>query len=111
MYELEAALAEEEEPHLENPPVEQLLELAGITQVEDVRSRSAMLAAMRKAAEKRLAGVVENKRRCHYDHAALLATASAVLDEEAAGQAWLAAMRVRHNRYPALQREFDRLGV
>jgi hypothetical protein len=70
-------------------------------------ARKAVLEAMRKAAEKRLAGVAENKRRRHYGHAALLVGACSAVDPDSAAADWVAAVRAMYSRYPALQREFD----
>jgi hypothetical protein len=64
-----------------------------------------MLNSMRTAAEKRIAGVTENKRRRHYGHAASLALACAQVDGTAVGTKWLEGIRDAYRRYPALQRE------
>jgi hypothetical protein len=61
--------------------------------------------AMRKAAEKRIAGVTEKKRRRYYGHAASLALVCAQLDRTADGMQWFADIRDEYRRYPALQRE------
>ena len=70
-----------------------------------------MIKAMRKAAEKRIAGVTENKRRRHYRHAADLVLACARIEDSAETTRWLTAIRDGYRRYPALQRELcqDRL--
>lgn len=66
-----------------------------------------MLSAMRKAAEKRIASVIEEKRRRHYAHAAELAVTYLRIDPTA-GSAWMTNIRRKYNRYPALQRELAR---
>jgi len=94
----------------ESPSVDDILMLAGIATVDDASARAAMLKAMQKAAEKRLDGVTENKRRRYYGHAASLAAACAAVDGSGASVKRLAAIRDEYRRYPALQREFDQLG-
>jgi len=59
-------LSDYEEPRLPAPEIASLVDLAGVTTPVAGRDRSTMLNAMRKAAEKRIAGVTENKRRRHY---------------------------------------------
>ena len=86
------------------------LALAGIDKVEDSSARTAMLKSMQKAAEKRLDGVTENKRRRHYGHAASLAAACMAVDETNNSSKWFAAIRDEYRRYPALQRELNRYG-
>ena len=61
---------EDDEPRLATPGVDEIVELVGIDQSLNDSARTAVLKAMRTAAEKRLAGVIENKRRRHYGHAA-----------------------------------------
>ena len=72
-----------------------------------------MMKAMRKAAEKRIAGVTEDKRRRHYRHAADLVLACSRIDDSAETTRWLTAIRDGYRRYPALQRELrqDRLSL
>jgi len=99
------------EPRLLTPGIMDLLELARVSEPGGTRSRAAMIKAMRKATEKRIAGVTENKRRRHYRHAADLALACARIDDSAETTRWLTAIRDGYRRYPALQRELcqDRL--
>jgi hypothetical protein len=65
-----------DEQGLDTPVVTVLVQLAGVAAPTDRRTRTAVLKAMRKAAEKRIEGVTENKRRRHYRHAASLALRS-----------------------------------
>jgi hypothetical protein len=65
---------------------------------------------MHKAAEKRIKGVTENKRRRHYGHAASLALACAQIDNSTETTEWLANIRDEYRRYPALQRELGQHG-
>jgi hypothetical protein len=95
-------------PRLSTPAVDDLIELAAPQAPSDATTRAAMVRAMRAAAEKRLAGVTENKRRRHYGHAASLALACAQVDESAGGRRWLEAIRDACRRFPALRRELGR---
>lgn len=108
LEELEAMTADENEPRLAAPEVDQLLELAGIATIPNPETRSAVVAAMRKAAESRLAGVTEQKRRRHYGHAAELVGACVSCDPSADTARWVAALRSEHKRFPALRAELDR---
>ena len=108
LEELEAMTADEDESRLAAPEVDQLLELAGMSTIPNVEARSDVVAAMRKAAESRLAGVTEQKRRRHYGHAAELVGACVSCDPSADTARWVAALRVEHKRFPALRAELDR---
>lgn len=105
--ELESMTADPDEPRLQAPEVAVILKAAGVEGPIRGETRSAMLAAMRKAAEKRVEGVTKKKRRRHYDHAAQLVAACAALDPTPAGGRWLTALRSRYSRYPALQGELN----
>ncbi len=106
--ELEAMTADENEPRLAAPEVDQLLELAGIATIPNPETRSAVVAAMRKAAESRLTGVTEQKRRRHYGHAAELVGACVSCDPSTDTARWVVALRAEHKRFPALRAELDR---
>jgi hypothetical protein len=101
-------LSEGDRPRLRTREPSALLEMAGLGAVTDVKTRAAVLDAMRTAAEKRIEGVTENKRRTHYARAAALALACVELDDSSGSGAWLAAIRDNYRRYPALQRELGR---
>ena len=74
-------------------------------------ARKAMCGAMRKAAEKRVAGVTKNKRRRYYIHAATLVAACAETDAAPACVPWVAGIRADYSRYPALRGKLDECGV
>jgi hypothetical protein len=67
-----------------------------------------MLAAMRKAAESRLAGVTDQKRRRHYGHAAELVAVCVACDPSPPTAGWVASIRTEYRRFPALRDELDR---
>ena len=96
-------------PRLMIPTATDVLSMTRVAPVKDESVRAAMLESMRSAAEKRLDGVTKNKRRRWYEHAALLATACAAVDTSEVSNVWLADIRKKYSRYPALQREFDEL--
>ena len=98
-------LSDRDKPRLVTPEVADLIRLAGIQAPTESATRAAVIKSMRTAAEKRIAGVTENKRRRHYGHAASLALACAQVDSSTAGTKWLDGIRDEYRRYPALQRE------
>ncbi len=106
--ELDWMSAERDERHLATPEVREVLELAGIGGSPDADARAAMLRAMRKAAEKRVAGVTGEKRRRRYPHAAQLVADCAAADPTPDTARWVASIRDEYRRYPALQRELGR---
>lgn len=108
LEELEAMTADADAPRLAAPEVDQFLELAGISTISNPETRSAVALAMRKAAESRLAGVTEQKRRRHYGHAAELVGACVSCDPSTDTARWVAALRAEHKRFPALRAELDR---
>ncbi|MFQ5766806.1 MAG: hypothetical protein ACE5ID_02335 [Acidobacteriota bacterium] len=97
-------------PRLRTPRVSDLLKAARVAQPEDDGIRAAMIKAMRRAAEKRIAGVIENKRRKYYRHAASLVLACTRIDDSAGTAVWFMGLRDRYRRYPALQGELKRAG-
>lgn len=99
-----SAMSEQNEPRLATPETASLIDLSGIVSPQGGSDRAAMLNAMRKAAEKRIAGVTENKRRRHYAHAATLAMTCMRIDP-GGSSAWMAKIRSDYRRYPALQHE------
>ncbi|MBK8481859.1 MAG: hypothetical protein IPL40_11880 [Proteobacteria bacterium] len=103
-YDELSLLSDRDEARLVTPEVADLIRLAGI-QAPDSATRAAVINSMRTAAEKRIAGVTENKRRRHYGHAASLALACAQVDSSTTGTKWLEGIRDEYRRYPALQRE------
>lgn len=106
--ELEAMTADPEEPRLASPEVDSLVALAGVASISDATSRRAVLAAMKKAAESRVVGVTEQKRRRHYGHAAELVAACVAYDQTGEATRWAAALQAEYKRFPALRDELDR---
>jgi hypothetical protein len=104
-----AGLATEPDgPRLATPDVGSILAQAGIDGIPDAGARRAVLTAMRKTAEQRLAGVTEAKRRGHYGHAAQLVAACLACDPSPETLAWAASMKREYRRLPALCAELDR---
>jgi hypothetical protein len=96
-----------DEARLETPEVAALVALAGISSPGHPPARAAVIEALRLTAEQRIAGVTGKQRRRYYAHAASLALACAQVGPKPEAAAWLAALRARFRRYPALQRELD----
>ena len=97
-----------DEPRLTTPDVDALLGLSGVAGISDATSRRAVLAAMKKAAESRVAGVTEQKRRRHYGHAAELVATCVACDKTDETKRWAAALQVEYKRFPALRDELER---
>ena len=99
-------------PRLATPSVAELIARARVVARIDARGRIAMLEAMQAAARKRVAGILGNKRRRHYDHAAILVACCLELaplaGKPGAIAKWVAALRRKYSRFPAFQRELDR---
>jgi tetratricopeptide (TPR) repeat protein len=104
-YDELSLLSDRDEARLATPDVADIIRLAGIQAPTEPATRAAVIKSMRTAAEKRIAGVTENKRRRHYGHAASLALACAQVDGSATATKWLEGIRDEYRRYPALQRE------
>lgn len=86
-------------PSLPRPTILDVLKRATTTM--QISDRPAMLDAMKKAAEHRTDGVLAEKRRRHYAHAAQLI--GCVVEIDPASFAWAEALRVRTSRWPAFQ--------
>jgi len=97
-----------DEPRIATPEVGEILRQAGVDGVPGPGARSAVLAAMRKAAERRVAGVTEQKRRSRYGHAAELVAGCLACDRTPDTLRWAAAVRAEHRRFPAFVAELDR---
>lgn len=95
-------------PVLAAPGAEELLQVAGIESIVSAPSRRSVLAAMRAAAERRLAGLTGQKRRRHYGHAADLVAVCLRCDPSPETQGWVTMLETEHRRFPALRRELDR---
>jgi hypothetical protein len=105
---LEVMTPDPEEPRLIMPEIDSLLELAGVGRVSDAASRATVLAAMKKAAENRVAGVTEQKRRRHYGHAAELVATCIACDRTSETARWAAEIKGGYSRFPALRDELNR---
>jgi hypothetical protein len=104
--ELGELIAEPHEPRVRAPELREILAKAGVKGQIEGGPRAVVLAALRTATEKRIAGVIKQKRRRHYDHAACLV---AMCDElYPNSNTWVKHVRAKYSRYPALQRELDR---
>jgi hypothetical protein len=106
--ELELLALQRDGPRLATPDVGAVVRQAGIERIPDARVRRAVLAAMRKAAEKRVTGVTGQKRRRRYSHAASLVAACVACDRSSETAGWAAALREAHRRFPAFRAELDR---
>jgi tetratricopeptide (TPR) repeat protein len=108
LEELEAMTADPEGPHLVTPEVDALLELAGVDGIPEAALRTHVLAAMKRAAESRVAGVTDQKRRRHYGHAAELVATCVACDTSSETAHWAAALKADYRRFPALRDALDR---
>jgi hypothetical protein len=106
--ELESRSLDRDEPCLPDPSVDEIMALAGSEDAKSDAERACLIQAMQKAARKRIEGVTEHKRRRYYGHAASLVAACATVDTSRGKSEWIAEIRSRYRRFPALQREFDR---
>ncbi len=79
--------------------------------VADPATARTLVNALQKAAERRVDGVVEGKRRRYYDAAAALVAAVVACDASPATRRWAEGLRQTYNGYPALQRAFDHHAV
>ena len=82
------------------PKVESLFEQAGVDVMVDAKTRSIILAAMKKAAEKRIAGVTEMKRRNYYGHAAKLVASCIACDRTRETMQWVTLVDAALNDIP-----------
>jgi hypothetical protein len=98
---------EPHKPRLSTPSVVEILMRASIIDVLTDNDRAAMLKALRAAAIARVDGVLGEKRRRHYEHAAALVACCVDLDRglglDRAHPDWVTALRQRTSRFPAFQ--------
>ena len=87
---------------LSTPTARAVLDRAEVRSRLTVKDRAAALDAMRTAASKRTDGVTGEKRRRHYEHAAMLVGCCVEADIQGSA-AWLDALRARTSRFPAYQ--------
>ena len=80
--------------------------------IVDSNGREAMHSALRVAAAKRVEGILRNKRRRYYRHAALLVACclqlAPVTGKEAEVAAWVGDLRRTYSRFHAFQEECKR---
>lgn len=106
--ELELMTPSANEPRLATPEAEELLRVAGIETPAANAARRSVVAAMRRAAERRLEGVTANKRRRHYGHAANLVALCLRCDRSPATQRWATGLDTQYRQFSALRRELGR---
>jgi hypothetical protein len=91
-----------DEPRLHTPAVVTVLRAAGVPGTIAPAVRSTVVYALRAAASARVDGVLGEKRRRHYEHAALLVGCCMELDPTR-GEAWAVGVRERARRFPAFR--------
>lgn len=106
--EFEFRTADGADRHLATPEVLDMLRRAGFERLREPRATKTMLAAMRKAAEKRVAEVTGQKRRRQYGHAASLVAACVACDGSPEAARWAAGLREQYRRFSAFRAELDR---
>ena len=96
-------------PRLPQPSVLGLVRRADVMARVTRGDRAAMLAAMKVAALRRTDGVLAEKRRRHYGHAAALIACCVELEAgggtPGAASLWADELRVKTSRFPAFQGE------
>lgn len=101
-----------ERPALPVPSVAEILARAPSRSRGGTRIRAAMLEVMQVAAERRVEGILGNKRRRHYGHAALLMACCLDLapgvGRGTAVAEWVAKLRGKYARFHAFQEECRR---
>lgn len=105
-------IGEKEKPRLSTPTITDVVRTAGPAASIDLVGREAMLEAMRVVATKRVEGILGNKRRRHYGHAATLVAcclelAPAVGKREVIAE-WVSEQRRAYSRFSAFQKECRR---
>jgi hypothetical protein len=92
---------------LATPTVADLLVVADPGRGLDRARRVAMFEGIRRATDQRVAGILGNKRRRHYDGSATLIAVclelSAVVGRQQAVSEWVAGLRRRYARFSAFQ--------
>lgn len=96
-------------PRLDTPAVADLIAATGPGAKLDAKSHTAMLEAMRSAATKRVEGILGNKRRRHYAHAATLVACcvelAPVVGKQKPIATWMESLRKEYSRFYAFQEE------
>ena len=100
----EAVTEQDARPRLPTPSAIDALQRAEATRPLTVQERGVMLTAMKDAATKRTDGVLGEKRRRHYGHAAALVACCVELEDGTDSDSpWAEALRTRTSRFPAFQ--------
>ncbi len=94
-----------EKPRLSTPSLVQIMHQAAVNKGLSQQDRIVVLAALRAAATARVEGVLREKRRRHYEHAATLVGCCVELDgrKTVITSGWVATLRQRTSRFPAFQ--------
>jgi hypothetical protein len=95
-------------PKLATPEISQIMKTAGTDATPKAAAKRPMLASMQKAAERRLAGVTDKKRRGHYGHAAELVAICVTCDPSPETARWVALLKAEYRQFPALRTKLDR---
>jgi len=89
------------------PSVVDVLRRSSVADELTPKDRAVVLTALKRAATARVRGVLQKKRRRHYDHAAMLVACCVELEarsgKAAPPSAWVEVLRGRTSRYPAFQ--------
>lgn len=89
------------------PSVAEVLARSAVAVELAPKDRAVVLTALKRAATARVHGVLREKRRRHYDHAAMLVACCVELEtrsgDVASTSSWVEALRERTSRYPAFQ--------
>lgn len=100
---------ENAKPKLTAPSIMELFELVRPGSRLDAKDRTAMFEAMRAAASRRVEGILGNKRRRHYGHAATLVVCCLELapfvGKQKAVTQWFDDVRKKYSRFSAFQAE------
>jgi hypothetical protein len=102
---------ENAKPKLTSPTIMELFEVVRPGSKLDAKGRTAMFEAMRAAATRRVEGILGNKRRRHYGHAATLVACCLELapfvGEQQAVTQWFDDVRKKYSRFSAFQAELN----
>jgi hypothetical protein len=103
---------DEEKPKLSTPSIAEPIRKVRPAARIDSQGRKEMLEAMQAATTRRVEGILGNKRRRHYGHAAVLVACCLELAPVAGQQEevaeWVATVRKAYSRFPAFQEECRR---
>ena len=107
-FDMELGGTDRRRPKFKTPTIAELVELAGVSTMVMPEDRGVMLAAMRKAATKRVESVVSEKRRPQYGHAATLVACcnevAPALGMRAEVTLWVEGMQKKYSHFSAFQK-------